>query len=576
MQLVPAKSRSRAPWPALACALAGGAVFQFFGNATRGYIDTTSAFYWWGFQWFNPRSEAGHGPLILGIAAWLLWRNLKNAGCQLPNAECKSENSAFGIWRLAFGAMAAGLALHAVGFAAQQTRVSILALLVFAWGVLRLGGGRKWGGAAVFPLGFLAFAIPVGAIDEVGLPLRLRVVEAGEWLSRLAGIPVVRNGTQLLAPDGRFNYDVAAPCSGVNSLVALAALSLLIGYLNFRGGWRRLLVLLPCLPLVYVGNVARITSIVFAAQWGGPKWGELAHTVMGYGVFVIVLGGVLLASTAIRRWWPERSGDGEQETGDREPKSEVRPRSTEGSGLWSLVLGPPAVAAVVVALAAGEMFFLKKLAALPPRGAAGVLLAADEKDPVELPAFLGTEWIGRRTAVSDVERQILPADTGFSRRHYVSVANPARAVYVSVVLSGRDRSSIHRPELCLVGQGWTVGRATQRRFEFPGRPEAAFPATVLNVRREIATPAPAGKPRVREIVPQLVAYWFVGSDTVVATHWQRLARDAWSRVVHARADRWAYVLLQTDATDGEAAALARMEAVLKETLPAFQRPIPAR
>jgi hypothetical protein len=67
----------------------------------------------------------------------------------------------------------------------------------------------------------------------------------------------------------------------------------------------------------------------------------------------------------------------------------------------------------------------------------------------------------------------------------------------------------------------------------------------------------------------------VGSDGVVPSHWQRLAHDAWNRVFHARADRWAYVLVQTDAADGESAALARMQAVLHETLPAFQQPFAA-
>jgi len=62
------------PWwlPAAVCALAGFAVFQFWGNATRGYIATRSVFWWWGSQWFNPASETQHGIMILGIAAWLL------------------------------------------------------------------------------------------------------------------------------------------------------------------------------------------------------------------------------------------------------------------------------------------------------------------------------------------------------------------------------------------------------------------------------------------------------------------------------------------------------------------------
>ena len=58
------------------------------------------------------------------------------------------------------------------------------------------------------------------------------------------------------------------------------------------------------------------------------------------------------------------------------------------------------------------------------------------------------------------------------------------------------------------------------------------------------------------------------------SHWQRFLHDAWNRVVRARADRWAYVLMQTDARDGEAAAIARMQSILDGTLPAFQRAIP--
>ncbi|MNG40409.1 hypothetical protein D3C84_1289810 [compost metagenome] len=67
-------------------------------------------------------------------------------------------------------------------------------------------------------------------------------------------------------------------------------------------------------------------------------------------------------------------------------------------------------------------------------------------------------------------------------------------------------------------------------------------------------------------------YWFVGGDAITASPWTRTAIDAWNRVTRLRADRWAYVLLQTDARDGEEAALARMQSVLNETLPAFHQP----
>ena len=533
----------RVSWLAAgACALMGVVLFQVWGNVTRGYINTGSLFYWWGYQWLDARSETEHGLIIVPLAAWLLWRNVRS-GKQGAGERDQGDR----VWP-GVGAMALGLLLHAVGFAAQQTRLSVVALLIFAWGVLRLGGGRRWGAAAVFPLAFLVFAIPFSALDSAGFWLRLWVIQASAGLAHLAGIGVVANGTQLTAPDGHYQYDVAAACSGVRSLVALLALALLAGYLQFRATARRAALFLLCFPLIYLGNVARILAIILAAQAGGQRWGEHAHDVMGYGVFVIVLGGLLLAA----RWMPESA-----------------PPPPEDEGAGSRAQGPGgawAAGAVVVVLAVGEMFFLAHLAALPPQGGAGVRLAADGLNPVELPAFLGTEWIGRRAEVSAVERDILPPDTGYSRRNYVAVANPAQWVYLSVVLSGRDRTSIHRPELCLVGQGWTIDATTGHTFARAGGPARDFPATVLHVRREVQTP------RGPVVVPQLVAYWFVGGDTIVASHWRRLAVDAWNRVVHGRVDRWAYVLLQTDARDGDAAAMARLQTVLDQTLPALMSP----
>jgi EpsI family protein len=224
---------------------------------------------------------------------------------------------------------------------------------------------------------------------------------------------------------------------------------------------------------------------------------------------------------------------------------------------------------VVVALAVGEMFFLQALSTGRSLGKVGIRLSVDGKTPAELPAFLGTEWIGRRSEVTPVERELLPPDTGFARKNYVAVADGSKQVFLSVVLSGRDRTSIHRPELCLVGQGWTIAGSTEHRFQVPPA-GGDFPSTVLRVRREVSTA------RGRVAVPQLVAYWFVGGDVIVATNGRRLAVDAWNRVTQARADRWAYVLLQTDAADGEQAALARMQEVLGGALPAFQLPLASK
>ncbi len=533
----------------MACALAGFVVLQFFGNATRGYIPTDSLFYWWGFQWWNPGSETEHGWLILGLSLWLFWQNVRREPVA-PNP------AATGV---ALAAMLGGLAVHLLGYAVQQTRISILGFLLFTGGVLTLAGGQRWGRAAAFPLAFMVFALPLNILDTAGFWLRMAVIATSHDLANLGGIGVIRSGTQLFAPDGTYQYDVAAACSGVRSMMALTALSLLVGYLNFRSWGLRLFVLLLSFPFTYVGNVGRITAIIVAAEWFGQDAGMVVHEWAGFLVFVIVLGLVPLSVNLLRRWLP-----GTVMPADPAPTPFwSEPIAAEGKPPWSRW------AAVAVLLAAvATAGFTHQLDALPVRTGTGVRLSADGRNPVELPAFVGTEWIGRRIEVSAVELEILPPDTGFSRRVYVDVANPRRQVLLSIVLSGRDRSSIHRPELCVEGQGWTIKDSFLHRFPglLPGG--ADLPATVLRLEQ---TGTKLGQP-----VPALVAYWFVSSEDVVASHWERMAQGAWARLRHGRADRWAYILVRTGAEDGEEAALARIRELLAGTVPVFQQVAPRR
>lgn len=532
--------------PALACALAGFVLGQFFGNATRGYIPTDSLFYWWGFQWVNPSSETEHGWLILGLSLWLFWRNAR-AEPAAPNPADRGR---------ALAAMTAGLALHGLGYAVQQTRISILAALVFMWGVAVLAGGRRWGRAGAFPLAFMVFAIPVNVLDTAGFWLRMWVIEASHLLAGLAGIGVVRNGTQLFSPDGTYQYDVAAACSGVRSLMALTALSLLLGYLNFKSWWLRGLILLLSFPFTYLGNVVRISAVIFAAEWFGQDAGTLVHDWAGFLVFVIVLGLVMLVVGLLHRWWP-RTAQIEPETAA--PFWSPPDRSRAG---W--LSKPAAVAVAVWVLAAGTVGATRHFDQLPVRSDTGVYLTADGINPVPLPPFVGVDWIGRQSAVTAIEREILPPDTGYSRRNYVALHQPGRQVFLSIVLSGRDRTSIHRPEMCVTGQGWTIKGSFAHRFDYPGHPEAGLPVTVLRLEQEVG--------RDGRMVPSLLAYWFVSSNRVVATHVERMLLGAWDRLRYGRADRWAYVLLQTDARDGEAAALARMREIVDGTIAHFQKP----
>lgn len=579
----PTDLRSRSVAIAL-CALAGFAVFQFFGNANLGYIASRSLFYWWAAQ-SGFDSENGHAIVIVAVSAWLFWRNLRQGERRKGEGEsieatARSKLEESGVAPLSAAALPpsafplppfcllAGLALHLLGYVLQQGRISIVGLLLFLWGVLALAGGRRWARAAAFPVAFLVFAIPLNVLDTIGFFLRLGVIEVAWRLAHLVGIDVIRNGTQLMSAHGGFQYDVAAACSGIRSLTALAALSLLLGYLNFRSWRLRLAIGLLCFPFAFVGNVVRIFSVIVMAEWRGQAAGLRTHDVMGFGVFVIVLG---LVQAMV--WVLEKRGFEKAEGERRKPEGDKPP------GSWSSEIEdrdfrlPPfdlRLVAAVVGTATAVAFACWKIDRVQLNPRTGIKLAADGVNPVTLPNSLGLDWMGQAVDVTPIERETLPADTGFSRRNYISLLDRRQQVFLSIVLSGRDRTSIHRPEICLVGQGWTIVDQTRHAFTRPDTKAVLIPATVLRVEREFTT---ARGQKVK--VPALFAYWFVGADKIVATNAQRIALSSFDRIRHLEAHRWAYVAVQTFAGDGEAAALARMQSVLDGTLPVFQEPVPA-
>jgi EpsI family protein len=221
----------------------------------------------------------------------------------------------------------------------------------------------------------------------------------------------------------------------------------------------------------------------------------------------------------------------------------------------------------VVVVAVTAAFGLKRLDARAPVAETGVRLAPNGIDPAPLPEFIGTEWIGQRVDVTPAEREVLPPDTGYSRRNYVSVQDRSRQVFVSIVLSGRDRSSIHRPELCVVGQGWNIVDRTEQTLRVG--PGDELPVTLLRIQRELS-----GRGGERVTVSCWLAYWFVGRDAEMPSHAGMIWHSSLDRLLHFRADRWAYVMAQTPLANepgGEAAGLRQIEDVLSAVWPQLRR-----
>jgi hypothetical protein len=161
--------------------------------------------------------------------------------------------------------------------------------------------------------------------------------------------------------------------------------------------------------------------------------------------------------------------------------------------------------------------------------------------------------------MSWVEKTQLPPDTEFLKYHYRSTGG--RTLAVSIVLSGNERNSIHRPQRCLVAQGLEIVETAYPAVDLPGREPLTVAMLDTMMRRRRGTRG----------VPLAFAYWFVGQERETPSHTTRMAWLAWDRVVHGKAHRWAYILVQGEYGTDAAGLYDQLESFLPLWYPAVLR-----
>ncbi|MEI6070692.1 MAG: exosortase C-terminal domain/associated protein EpsI [Verrucomicrobiae bacterium] len=159
---------------------------------------------------------------------------------------------------------------------------------------------------------------------------------------------------------------------------------------------------------------------------------------------------------------------------------------------------------------------------------------------MELPALIGT-FRGTTQAVSDAEKVVLPADTEFSKMLYKNADDVP--VNVQIVLAGAEKRSIHRPEVCLPAQGWTIISRGVVRVPLANGQSLEVMQLVLSRPIEVR----AGDIRTLNSV---FLYWFVGDRVTTPSHVMRLFLTSWDRVVHRKNHRWAYVIASAPVLKG--------------------------
>lgn len=200
-------------------------------------------------------------------------------------------------------------------------------------------------------------------------------------------------------------------------------------------------------------------------------------------------------------------------------------------------------------------------------GAPGVKtgpLAGSQNLEVLLPADLpGYKSEARPQA--DIVVNMLPQDTSYGQRLYT--ADDGFQTLANVVLMGSSRGSIHKPQICLTGQGWTIDDAVSRVDEVHLEKPVAYDLPVMHL--VASRPVEVSGQKVTE--QGVFVYWFVDADRYTPSHAQRMLWMARDVLFTGELDRWAYITFFSICAPGqEAVTFERMKKLIAASVPEFQ------
>lgn len=233
---------------------------------------------WWVNEYY------GHGFLIPLISGYLIYRQ---------RTKLASLPAGSNIWGLPVIVLSLLLHLEALyrgahfpsGFALIGT---MFGLVIWLWGWPRAR-------ALLFPLAFLVFMVPMARllVDQLAQPLQLFSARGAGVVANLLGVQTQTEGTMIVTRD--YTFEVAIPCSGLKSIIAMSALGALIAYLVEGPRWKRLLLFLMAFPVALLANLIRIFVTLVLGNSLGPATAEgFFHTCSGAMVFIVAFAGLML------------------------------------------------------------------------------------------------------------------------------------------------------------------------------------------------------------------------------------------------------------------------------------------
>lgn len=226
--------------------------------------------------------EQMHGPIVLSISVWLLYRNW---GAMEQAAQGRRPSN----W--GWPIFVFGLLLYALGRSQDILLFEIGSVIWLLVGIILVIRGVEALKAQWFPMFFMLFMVPLPSVlvGTITMPMKIAVSFVAEQVLFWAGYPIGRNGVILQI--GQYMLLVADACAGLHTLLTLEALGLL--YLNMvrhDSLFRNVGLAILIVPISFTANVIRVMVLSLITYHFGDAAGQgFLHGFAGMVLFLSAL-----------------------------------------------------------------------------------------------------------------------------------------------------------------------------------------------------------------------------------------------------------------------------------------------
>ncbi len=233
--------------------------------------------FWMCDRWFARDSYYSHGVLIPFVSGFLIWQ------MRAELAAIRPKRSSWGM-----PLIVAGLIVHLGSSLFRIYFTSGFSMLIVLTGLILFLYGSKILKKIVFPICFLVFMVPVPLVVITNISFKMKILAAQIATAALngMGLVAVRAGSVLKMQHTYVIVDDI--CSGLRSLISLAALGSIFAYWMKGPMYKRIILFFSTMPIAIATNVMRIVFLAFVSEvWGAEYAKGFVHDLSGFMVFAL-------------------------------------------------------------------------------------------------------------------------------------------------------------------------------------------------------------------------------------------------------------------------------------------------